>query len=125
MQPASLRKTTASHFRGVDERAFVGGGMEMLDSDVGLWIHDHGKLRLSGSPRSAWTRSTGPCASRQLISNPPEDGRLVTTNWSSLLQKDHEREDASHANSYDCAQIRAISGKTVRLARPLASTQPL
>ena len=44
-------------FVGVDEAAFVGGGMEVLDSDVGLWVMDQGRLDIEGAPRAGWNRT--------------------------------------------------------------------
>jgi hypothetical protein len=44
-------------FVNVDEAAFVGGGMDVLDSDVGLWVMDRGVLDIEGTKRDAWNRS--------------------------------------------------------------------
>lgn len=42
------------HFTGVDESAFVGGGMTVLASDVGLWVMDQGRLDVEGVARAGW-----------------------------------------------------------------------
>lgn len=44
-------------FVDVDESAFVGGGLDPLDSDVGLWVVGHGVLDIRGSKKDAWNRS--------------------------------------------------------------------
>jgi hypothetical protein len=44
-------------FVGIDEEDFVGGGMRVLDSDVGLWVMGHGKLDIRGDPRAGWNRT--------------------------------------------------------------------
>ncbi|MEX1126049.1 MAG: hypothetical protein WEE53_10355, partial [Acidimicrobiia bacterium] len=44
MQPASEDVEHALIFEGVDESAFVGGGMDPLASDVGLWVMGDGQL---------------------------------------------------------------------------------
>ncbi len=46
-------------FVGIDEEDFVGGGMKVLNSDVGLWVMGSGKLDIRGEPRAGWNR-TGP-----------------------------------------------------------------
>jgi hypothetical protein len=44
-------------FVGIDERKFVGGGMEVLESDVGLWVMGRGRLDIRGEPRAGWNRA--------------------------------------------------------------------
>jgi hypothetical protein len=44
-------------FVDVDESAFVGGGLDPLDTDVGLWVMDDGALDLRGTGKRAWNRS--------------------------------------------------------------------
>ena len=41
-------------FVGIDETRFVGGGMTVLSSDVGLWVMGNGKLDIRGDPRAGW-----------------------------------------------------------------------
>lgn len=54
MKPQSNSIRHTIRFEGINESAFVGGGMEVLDSDVGLWVVGNGRLDLAGSPRAAW-----------------------------------------------------------------------
>src|SRR6266540_1326308 len=44
---------------GVDATRFVGGGMNPIDSDVGLWVIGAGQLDLAGTPKTGWTRAVG------------------------------------------------------------------
>ncbi len=44
-------------FLGVDEDDFVGGGMEVLESDRGLWVIGAGKLDLHGEEKVGWNRT--------------------------------------------------------------------
>ena len=46
-------------FTGIDENNFVGGGMDILDSDIGLWVMGAGELDFQGVPKTAWTNETG------------------------------------------------------------------
>ena len=57
MRPATAQAVHRILFSGVQEAAFVGGGVEPLASDVGLWIMDPGVLDVAGSPKRAWTRA--------------------------------------------------------------------
>jgi hypothetical protein len=44
-------------FVDVDESAFVGGGLDPIDTDVGLWVVGAGALDLQGTPKQAWNRT--------------------------------------------------------------------
>ena len=44
-------------FVGIDEADFVGGGMDVLDTDVGLWVIGDGRLDIEGTPRAGWNRT--------------------------------------------------------------------
>lgn len=52
-----MRPGARLRFVGVDESSFVGGGMDPLDSDVGLWVMDAGVLDIQGSARAGWNRT--------------------------------------------------------------------
>ena len=41
-------------FVGLDESKVVGGGMDPLDTDVGLWVMEGGKLDLVGAAKTGW-----------------------------------------------------------------------
>ena len=59
MRPSGYDVDHVIEFAGVNEGAFVGGGMEVRDSDVGLWVVDGGQILLEGSPRRGWTNAVG------------------------------------------------------------------
>ncbi len=48
---------TTLRFIDVDEAAMVGGGMDVVDSDVGLWVMGDGVLDIQGTPKAAWNRT--------------------------------------------------------------------
>ena len=58
MKPSSLAIVHLLQFVNVNEAAFVGGGLEVVPGDVGLWVRD-GQLDLEGTPKTAWTRLAG------------------------------------------------------------------
>ena len=59
MRPASSSVVQAIRFAGVDAARIVGGGMDPVDSDVGLWVMGAGQLDLAGTPKTGWTRAAG------------------------------------------------------------------
>lgn len=56
MHPLSSAVTHRVRFTGVNEAAFVGGGMDPVATDVGLWVVDGGRLDLVGATKTAWAR---------------------------------------------------------------------
>ena len=44
-------------FNNVDESKFVGGGMELIDDDTGLWVLGDGKLDAYGEKKVGWDRT--------------------------------------------------------------------
>lgn len=59
MKPARPDIIHTIRFTGVNETAFVGGGMDPLDSDVGLWVMGSGMLDVMGHEQNCWTRAIG------------------------------------------------------------------
>jgi hypothetical protein len=47
--------THTIRFLNIDESKFIGGGHDVLDSDVGLYVIGTGKLDLQGTPKTSWT----------------------------------------------------------------------
>lgn len=59
IRPSSASVVQTVHFAGVNIAAFVGGGMDPVASDVGLWVMGAGKLDVAGTPRTGWVRASG------------------------------------------------------------------
>lgn len=43
-------------FTGIDETKMVGGGMDPVSTDVGLWVMGAGQLDIAGTKKTSWTR---------------------------------------------------------------------
>ena len=52
-----MRAGDTLRFVGVDESRFVGGGLDPVASDVGLWVMGRGRLDLQGSRKVGWNRT--------------------------------------------------------------------
>lgn len=52
-----MRAGATLRFVGVNESVFVGGGMDPISSDVGLWVMGDGVLDAHGTPKVAWNRT--------------------------------------------------------------------
>jgi hypothetical protein len=56
MRPSRPGVVHTLRFVDVNEGAFEGGGLQVLGSDVGLWVMGNGRLDVAGTPRKAWNR---------------------------------------------------------------------
>jgi hypothetical protein len=115
MRPGSGAQQHQLVFQGVDEAKFAGGGMDVLASDVGLWVVGAGVLDLEGAPRLAWTRVTGAVAAGAsklaLVDDPAgwqAGDELVVT---PTLAPDSER----GFTAYDTLPVSSVSGRTISL----------
>jgi len=59
MKPSSTAVKHRICFIGISESNFVGGGHNVLDSDIGLWVMGAGQLDLAGTKKKGWSRTTG------------------------------------------------------------------
>lgn len=110
-------------FTGVDEQRYVGGGMDPVDSDVGLWVVDDGRLDLAGTPRTAWVRLAGSAragdGSLQLAVKP--------TGWQvgdELAVTPSGPPGDGHHDAYDIVKIVSVSGTKVRVSPKLKHAHP-
>ena len=124
MRPARPDVQHLLRFEGIEESRFVGGGMAVVPTDVGLWIHGDGQLDLHGTPRTAWVRAAGALApgSRTIrLQAQPVGWRvgdeLVVTPTGSPVDK-------RQAERFDEAVITAITGNVVTLQTGLRFGHP-
>ena len=75
MQPASGDIEHVLSFEGVDNSAFVGGGMDPVATDVGLWVMGDGQLRLQGEEKVGWGYEYDPAwAGDEVVAAPNAPG---------------------------------------------------
>ena len=125
MRPTAAGNVHTLHFAGVDETAFVGGGMEVLPTDVGLWVMGDGKLETVGSTKTAWTRAAGDIASgaTQITLEAAPVGWRVGDEIS-IVPTAHPSVGNTSWNGFDLRTIAAIDGATVTLSAPTAYAHP-
>lgn len=121
MRPASPGVVHKIIFSTADESAFVGGGLDPIDSDVGLWVMGAGQLDLSGSVREPWGYSTGGLSAGATTLTLDRDpiGWRVTDELAVTPTAAND-----YTNFETPATITAISGRTVTIATPLSVAHP-
>ena len=128
MQPSSPREIHRLMFRGVDEDAFVGGGMDVVGSDVGLWVMNRGVLQLVGSSRRPWTRAAGQVPQGAVdvaLQDDPHGWQVGDELVITPTVPPTGDDPSSAAGAYDYTRIKAISGRTVRLSSPTRFDHPV
>jgi hypothetical protein len=123
MRPASPGVVHTLRFVGVDESLFVGGGMDPIDTDVGLWVVGAGKLDLAGSPKTAWVRASaiGAGASTVTLMAEPDGWQVGDT---VVIAPTAAPTVASFATQYDTATVQSIDGATLALSAPTLYAHP-
>jgi hypothetical protein len=111
-------------FTGANEARFVGGGMSVLGSDVGLWVMEHGQLNVLGSSKLAWTRTTDSVAAGATSIELQEDPVGWAVGDEIALTPTASPAIEGHATRYDEATIAAISGRTIQLSQATAFAHP-
>ena len=124
MRPASAEVDHLLVFQGVDEGRMVGGGMDVVKADVGLWVMGAGTLDLAGTARRAWTRLTGAVAAgttRLALQDAP-------TGWRPgdelLVAPTLAPDQPDNWKAYSAAKVRSVSGRNVTLDRPTSFAHP-
>lgn len=57
MQPDTQQVIQTMRFIDVNENNFIGGGMDILENDIGLWVMGEGALDLRGTEKTSWTNA--------------------------------------------------------------------
>lgn len=124
MRPADPSRLHRLAFPTVDEGRFVGGGVDVLEADVGLWVMGRGVLDLAGAAKRAWTTAAGAVPAGTTAVELARDpagwavgDEVVLTPTGGPWARDH------HA-AFDGATVVAISGRTITLSRPTAFDHP-
>lgn len=123
MRPNSATVSHTISFQGVQESRFVGGGMSVLDSDVGLWVTEMGVLDLAGAPKLAWSRTASSLAAGARTIDLIE----IPAGWrvgDELAVTPTQRWAAVGGQQAEVVKITGISGRTVQLDRALSAAHP-
>lgn len=124
MRPASDLVTHTLIFDGVDESRFVGGGMEPLASDVGLWVPGAGTLDIAGARKLAWTRAEGAVDAGAAVITLADDPVGWRAGDVVVITPTPSPAKADHHDRFDVTTVTAIAGRIVTLATPTRYAHP-
>ena len=125
MKPASPAVTHHIQFVNVNESLFVGGGMDPVPTDVGLWVMGNGRLDIAGTTKTSWTNLAGGAAAgaTSITLREAPVGWQVGDEISVAPTEPPSVGEASY-KGFDPAKITSINGATVTLDKPLARAHP-
>ncbi len=125
LNPASPKYRHEITFTGIDESKYIGGGMKVKDSDVGLWVMDTGILKASGSTKTSWTRlRTGAKANQTVIDVEDASGWQVGDRLEIIPTLPPSGERTSW-QGYDSVKITAVNGNKVSFEPALQYDHPI
>ncbi len=122
MRPSSDGVVHTLRFVDVDESSFVGGGMDPLPSDVGLWVMGGGALDAVGKPKLSWARAEAvEVGARQLqLSSVPHGWKT----GDEIAITPTLPPSSPDFTTSEVRTIRAILGNTVQLSTGVTYAHP-
>ena len=115
-RPNNADVVSKLRFVGIDETVIVGGGMDPIATDVGLWVVGAGVLDMAGAAKTAWTRTTTALTGGMTsipLAVAPDGWRVGDT--IAIAPSGY----ANNWGGYDVRTIASISGTTVGLSTPI------
>jgi hypothetical protein len=124
MRPANAGVVHTLRFVDVNESLFIGGGMEPLATDVGLWVIGAGVLDAVGTAKTSWARAAGAIAagtSSVTLAAAPSgwqqgDTIIITPTVNSEISNFHDR--------YDTLTVQSLTGATVNTTANTVNPHP-
>lgn len=116
-----MRPGATLRFTGINESAFVGGGMDPIPSDVGLWVMGNGVLDARGTAKTGWLRAA---------QDVPAGATTITLDSAPVGWQagDEILIVPSASGDFDGFEVRpleSVSGSTISLGAPLSRAHPM
>lgn len=127
-RPASSSIKHMITFHEIDESMFMGAtpgmSMDIMDSDVGIWVRGNGSLELVGSPKVRYLRLTGPVykGNEVIVVDQIPTGWAVGDRIS--IAPTLPITDRNFYTAFDICTIEKIVGRTIYLDKLLEFDHP-
>lgn len=120
LRPKRPRVMHQLMFPVIDESRFVGGGMDVVPSDTGLWVTGAGRLDIAGSSKLAWTRAGAAIPAGSTTIQLQEEPVGWRAGDEVVLTPTLPPSDPQHNIAYDTGTVVAVD----RLARRITLSAP-
>ena len=117
MKPRGPKVQHKIVFANVNESGFEGGGMDVLDSDVGLWVMQNGVLDIAGEEKLAWTRTTGSVEANAETIELSADPAGWRVGDELVITPTGSPSTGGHSTAFDVTTVQAMAGRTITLGR--------
>jgi hypothetical protein len=125
MRPATATVIQTLRFTGIDETKFVGGGMDVLASDVGLWVMGAGKLDLAGTAKTSWTRVTGAVAAGATSVSVEGAAGWQVGDEISIAPTEPPTVGDAFITGFEERTIKSVSGSSITLSSGASRSHPV
>jgi hypothetical protein len=125
MRPSSASIVHILQFINIDESKFVGGGMDVITADVGLWAMGSGLLDLIGSPKTSFVRAAGniPSGTGTIsLSSAPSGWRADDD--ITIAPTESPTVGSAFTNGFEDRKITSISGSSVTMSAGTLRAHP-
>jgi hypothetical protein len=124
LRPAGPTTRHLITFTQVDETKYIGGGMQVLDSDVGLWVVGKGILNVAGSVKTPWTRLRTEASAKQAVIEVEDAAGWQVGDRLEIVPTLPPTSGDVSWNGYDSVKITAVDGNKVSIAPALQYDHP-
>lgn len=124
MQPASASTDHVLRFTGIDETRFVGGGMDVINADTGLWVMGKGQLLLEGAHQLAWTRSSGSIEAGTTSILLEEEVNWRPGDLICIVPTGSPAERNATSTAFEERVITAVNGKHITISKAIVYAHP-
>jgi hypothetical protein len=124
MRPGAAEIIQTLRFTGVDESKYVGGGMDVASTDVGLWVMGAGVLDLAGTSKSSWVRASGSIASGATSITLESAAGWLPGDEISIAPTEAPTVGSAFATGFDERIVQSVSGSIITLNRGTSRPHP-
>ena len=125
MHPSSAAVIQLLQFINVNENIFVGGGMDVLPTDVGLWVMGAGLLDILGTSKTGFVRAASNIASGTTsISLGATPGGWQAGDEITIAPTESPTVGDAYLSGFEDRSISSISGSSLTLNAPTVRQHP-
>jgi hypothetical protein len=125
MRPSNAAVIQTIRFASVDETKFAGGGMNVLPTDVGLWVMGAGQLDLAGTTKTSWTRAVGTVAAGATTVTVEGAAGWQPGDEISITPTEPPTVGAAFSAGFEERTIKSISGTSITLSSGATRNHPV
>jgi hypothetical protein len=125
MRPRTATVIQTLRFTGIDESKYAGGGMNVLDTDTGLWVMGSGQLELVGTSKTSWTKAKNSIASYAARVMVEDAGGWLPGDEISIAPTGPPVAGIASSARFDECIVKNVSGSTITLSSATSHPHPV